>query len=283
MAIQHYERIPLDADLQGAPLADRATVLAEVLRLLESARADLEGVTDAELATYRARVQPTGFEVRNTVNAMLARYYLISGQWQNALDAAQRVSLSVIPVFTYPDPQRNPIEQYAFGLNYVGARQTFVDEAEPNDRRPAYWVNTTAALLPANPPMQLRPIRQYATRNDPFPVYLPGEMLLIRAEAQARLGNLQTARELINQVRTRCTPQPANQPAACLPALTEAQLPTLEAILRQIAYERRYELYMQGLRWEDLRRLGQYAGRTLNLNFLPLPLSECQLNPAVNC
>jgi starch-binding outer membrane protein, SusD/RagB family len=283
MAIQQYERIPVDATLQGAPLQDRATVLADIIGLLEAARVDLASVTDAELATFRTRAQPTGFDLRNTVNAMLARYYLMNGQWQNAITAAERVNLNVISVFTYPDPQRNPIEQYAFGLNYVAALRSFVDEAQPGDQRPAYWVNTAAALLPANPPVPLQPLRQYSTRNEPFPVYLPGEMLLIRAEAHARLNQLPQARALINQVRTKCQPAPANQPAACLPALTDAQLPDLDAILRQVAIERRYELYMQGLRWEDLRRLGQYVGRAPKLAFLPLPLSECQLNPAAQC
>jgi len=283
MAIQQFERIPLDTNLQGAPLADRATVLAEVLRLLESARADLGTVSDADLATYRARAQPAGFDLRNTVNAMLARYYLINGQWQEAITAAERVNLGVISAFTYPTPQRNPIEQYAFGLNYVAALQAFVQEAQPGDQRPAFWVNTGAATLPANPPQGLLPIRQYAAQNDPFPVYLPGEMLLIRAEAHARLNQFGQARTLINQVRTRCQPSPANQPAACLPALTDAQLPDQAAILRQVAIERRYELFMQGLRWEDLRRLGPLVGRAPRINFLPLPLAECQLNPAFNC
>ena len=54
------------------------------------------------------------------------------------------------------------------------------------------------------------------------------------------------------------------------------------AILKQIAYERRYELYMQGTRWEDTRRLGS-GGNTVTFQFLPLPAAECRANPNAGC
>lgn len=284
MAIQQYERVPIDADIAGAVPQPRPVVLAEVIRLLESARTDLAPFTDANLAAFRARALSPGFDLRNTVDAMLARYYLISGQYQQANDAAARVNLNSVSVFTFPTPTVNPVQNYAFGLLYVGGLQSFVTEAEPGDQRPAFWLNTTAPLLTSTqgtPPVRLYPLRQYSGQNDPYPVYLPGEMLLIRAEAQARLGNLDQARTLINQVRSKAPT--AVTPGANLPALTAAQLPTQAAILRQIAYERRYELYMQGLRWEDLRRLGQFAGRQPKASFLPLPESECQTNPNAGC
>ncbi len=284
MAIQQYERVPIDADIAGAMPQPRPVVLAEVIRLLESARVDLAPFTDANLAAFRARALTPQFDLRNTVDAMLARYYLISGQYQQANDAAARVNLNSVSVFTFPAPTRNPVEAYAFGLLYVGGLESFVTEAEPGDQRPAFWLNTTASLITSTqgtPPVRLYPLRQYSGENDPYPVYLPGEMLLIRAEAQARLNNLDQARTLINQVRTKAPT--ATTPGANLPALTAAQLPTQAAILRQIAYERRYELYMQGLRWEDLRRLGQFAGRQPKASFLPLPQDECQINPNAGC
>jgi hypothetical protein len=286
MAIQHYERVPIDADIAGPVPQPRPVVLAEVIRLLESARTDLAGVTDAQLATFRGRALTPQFDLRNTVDAMLARYYLISGQFQQADVAAARVNLNSVSVFTFPTPTRNPIENYAFGARYVAGLRSFVTEAEPGDQRPAFWLNTTATVINSphtTPATPLLPLRQYSQQNDPYPVYLPTEMLLIRAEAQARLGNLAQARTFINQVRTRTATATSITPGAGLPALTAEQLPTLEAILRQVAYERRYELYMQGLRWEDLRRLGQFAGRQPKATFLPLPEGECQINPNAGC
>jgi starch-binding outer membrane protein, SusD/RagB family len=287
MLIQQFEQIPLDADPQGAPLQPRAVVLDEILSQLSQARQTLQQ-PGLDLAGFNTRVLGSAaapaLNLPNTIDAMIARYSLLAGQYQNAITAVERVNLGIISELRFPDPAQNPIWNYHFGLNYTAARQSFVDEAEPGDQRPAFWVNVTGAPpATAFPNIPLRPIRAFGTRNDPIPLYLPGEMLLIRAEAHARLNQLPQARTLINQVRTRCQPSPANQPAACLPTLTEAQLPDQAAILRQIAYERRYELFMQGLRWEDLRRFGPLVGRQPSAMWLPLPLQECQANPAVNC
>lgn len=281
MAAQQYAELPLDAAVQGAPLVPRAQVFAEVIRLLESARADLGRATEAELATFRTRGLSTGFDLRNTVDAMLARYYLFTGQHQQALDAASRVNLGVTSLLIYNDPDANPIWNYATQLRYVSPLKSFADAAEPGDRRVEFWINTAAAPFNGNPPVALLPFNYYNNRNAAFPAYLPGEILLIRAEAQARLGDLDAARGLINQVRTKTGT--AALPGAQLPALTAAELPDLAAVLRQIAYERRYELYSQGLSWEDVRRLGEFSGETLKVDFLPTPESECRNNPNASC
>jgi hypothetical protein len=133
-----------------------------------------------------------------------------------------------------------------------------------------------------NPPtLQLAQFRFYGTRNAPFPVYLPGEMLLIKAEAEAQLGDLTSAINDINAVRTKAPT--ANTPGAQLAPLTAAQLDTKNKVLAEIAYERKYELFSQGLRWEDLRRLGSIIGVQPKLPFLPMPQAECTTNPNAGC
>jgi hypothetical protein len=112
-------------------------------------------------------------------------------------------------------------------------------------------------------------------------VYLPGEILLIRAEAEAQLNDLPSAINDINAVRTKTGS--ATTPGAQLPALTAVQLNTRDKILAQIARERQYELYSQGLRWEDLRRLGSLIGVQPRVDFLPMPQSECNTNPNAGC
>jgi hypothetical protein len=282
MAAMQYEELPIDAALGGGVPVPRAEVFAEVIRLLESARGDIADVSDAELTGFRTRALTGSFDLRNTIDAMLARYYLYTGQWQQALDAAERVNLGVVSLITYPNPAINPIHNYSVIAVYVAPLQSFVDEAEAGDDRVAFWVDVDGARPLGTPPtLLLRPFEFYANRNAPFPVYLPGEMLLIMAEAQARLGQLGEAVDLINDVRAKAGT--ANTPGATLPALDPADLNTLELVLAQIAYERRYELYSQGLRWEDLRRLGQYVDRQPKAAFLPLPQSECTTNPNTNC
>ncbi|HEX6053881.1 MAG TPA: RagB/SusD family nutrient uptake outer membrane protein [Gemmatimonadaceae bacterium] len=282
--IQIYERVPVDIDAAGgAQPKERAEVLDTVLTLLESARTDLEGISNADLAAFRSRALGAGFDLRNTIDAMLARYYLIDGQYENAIAAADRVNLAILSVLEYPAPTRNPIENLAFQLQYVGGLQSFASGAEPGDRRPAYWVNVAAASLPANPSdSAVKPLRKYSTPNEPFPVYLPDEMRLIKAEALTRTGNFAAAAELVNAVRTQ-TAAPVDEPLAGLPALPASALDTESELLAQIAYERRYELFMQGLRWEDTRRLGTAITTTPTFDFLPLPLTECQVNPNSGC
>ena len=282
MAALQYERLPITASSAGAPLLPRAEVLTEVIRLLESARTDINSVSDAQLAGFKSTAVSPGFDVKNTIDAMLARYYLFTGQYQQAIDAAKRVDPSVVSLLTYPNPAINPIYDYSSVSVYVAALKSFATDAEPNDQRVPFWVNVAGTPPAGNPPtVALLPFQLYGTRNAPFPVYLPGEMLLIQAEAEARLGHLSTAVDLINQVRAKTGT--ANTPGAQLPPVSATVLDTEAEVLAQILYERRYELYSQGLRLEDLRRLGQYAGKAPKVQFLPLPQSECLTNPNANC
>jgi hypothetical protein len=240
-------------------------------------------VSVADLATFRARALGPGIDLTNTINAMLARYYLMDGQYDAAIAAANRVNLGVLSVLQYPAPTRNPIENLAFQLEYVGGLQSFVNAAQPGDRRPAYWVNTAAAAVPGNPSDSVvKPLKKYSTPNEPFPLYLPDEMKLIKAEALTRTNHLAAASALVNEVRTP-TSSAVDEPVAGLPALPASALDTQAKLLAEIAYERRYELYMQGLRWEDTRRFGAALTTTPTFPFLPLPLTECQVNPNSGC
>ena len=279
MLIQQYERVPITISDASVP-QPRAVVLDTILSLLESARADLGTVTDAQLSTFRTQVVGEGFNQRATTDAMLARYYLIAGRYNDAIAAADRVPLNVLSVFQYPDPNSNPIWSVGISASYVAPLQSFVNQAEPGDRRPDYWVNTTGARPAANPPdTLLRPFRKYSTRNEPFPVYLPDEMKLIKAEAFARTNRLAEALVMINQVRTQTTSS-VDEPVAGLPPIV---LATQAEILAEIARQRRYELYEQGLRWEDTRRFGTAVTTTPTFTWLPLPQRECQTNPTNPC
>jgi len=258
-------------------------VLDTVLTLLEQARSDLNGVSAADLATFRARALGPGIDLQNTINAMLARYYLMDAQYDAAIAAANRVNLGVLSLLTYPSPTRNPIENLAFQLQYVGGLQSFVSQAQPGDRRPAYWVDAAAAALPGNPSDSIvKPLKKYSTPNEGYPLYLPDEMKLIKAEALTRTNQLAAAAALVNEVRTQ-TSSPVDEPLAGQPALPASALDTQAKLLAEIAYERRYELYMQGLRWEDTRRFGTALTTKPTFTFLPLPLTECQVNPNSGC
>lgn len=277
MGVMQYEHLAPDVAVGGAVLLPRADVRDTVLALLESARTELASFTDADLSAFTSRVMGSGVNLRATIDAMLARYYLQDEQYQKAIDAATRVSPTVLSTLAYPAPTTNPIWGLAINIDYVGGTYNFVNAAEPGDRRPAYWLQTTTAPVAGNPGDSLSyTLKKYGTQNEAFPLWLPDEMKLIQAEAYARLNNLPQARTLINQVRTQAS-SPVDEPVAGLPALTDAQLPDLNTVLRQIGYERRYELFQQALRWEDTRRLPITSSVTFP--FLPLPSTECRDNP----
>lgn len=281
MAAMQYASLPLGADVDGATLVPREQVLAEVIRLLESARTDIAGVTDAELAGFKSRALTPSFDLRNTIDAMLARYYLYTNQYDEAIAAAERVDLSVVSLFTYPDPDLNPIYNYSAIAGYTAALTAWAEAAEPGDQRVTFWADTAGAPPAAASYAPIDPFALYGTRNAPIPAYVPGEMLLIQAEAHARQGDLARAVELINEVRTKSGT--ATTPGAELPPVSALVLDTEAEVLAQIAYERRYEMYSQGTIWEDLRRLGQYIGLEPKLDFLPTPQSECTTNPNAGC
>ena len=280
MMVQQYERVIITVSLEGSTPQPRAIVLDTILTLLESARSDIAGVSDADLAGYRSRVAGTGFDLRNTIDAMLARYYLIAGQYSNAIAASDRVSRTILSVLAYPTPGRNPIENLSLQLAYVAGLRSFATQAETGDRRPNYWLNTTIAGPNANPPDTLLYfLRKYSTPQESFPLYLPDEMKLIKAEALARTNDLVGAMVLVNEVRTQ-TSSTVDEPVAGLGAVV---LLTQSAVLAEIARQRRYELYMQGMRWEDTRRFGTAVTVTPTLTWLPIPTRECDVNPANPC
>ena len=278
--IQMYEKIPLrvEGTAQDAPFEDRATVLAEILRLLQEARGHLQQT--APSAEFNNTVKAPGFDLQNTIDAMTARYALIAGNQALALEAAQRVNLGVMSEMRFSSIDRNPLHNlwYRSGNGYrMRPEQAFRLQAEAGDRRLGYWVR--AASIDGGEGQRLDEFVRYAAETDPLPFYLPDEMRLIQAEVHARAGRLPEARALVNAVRTQCTPAAPGEPVACLPALSDTQLATQGAILAEILKQRGYELYLQNLRWEDLRRFGAPLKYTWNR----YPLSECDLNDNAPC
>lgn len=109
-----------------------------------------------------------------------------------------------------------------------------------------------------------------ALPTTPWPVYLPGEMTLIKAEAYSRQNDLVNGMAELNKVVTKL---PANDPygvGAGLPpvaGLTQAQL------LDEIYKQRCIELFMSGFKLEDMRRFGR-PNSEKKRNFLPYPFLE---------
>ncbi|MNI66594.1 SusD family protein [compost metagenome] len=106
-----------------------------------------------------------------------------------------------------------------------------------------------------------------------FPIYLPGEMALIKAEAYARQAtpNLSSSLTELNKVVTKTAAADPFGVGAALPALTGTY--TQQQLLDLIYKHRCIELFMSGLKLEDMRRFNQpLADR--KRNFFPYPFPE---------
>lgn len=224
-----------------------------------------------------------GFDLTNTPQALKARYALFAGDYTTALAAANNVNLTVRNEIRFDNANQNPIYQVSTSTNNVFqvVDSTF---GLPLDLRPVYnsdkripfymTITTTAA-----PRWRISGFG--AAINTVWPVYLPGEITLIKAEAQVRkpTPSLVDAIVEINKIRTKT---PAADPFGV--GADEgfyAGAVTADALLTEIYRQRCIELYMQGFKMEDMRRFGR--SNTPNVekkrNFFPYPFRERDNNP----
>ncbi|HEY3279147.1 MAG TPA: RagB/SusD family nutrient uptake outer membrane protein [Gemmatimonadales bacterium] len=277
--IQQYKEIPIDTYNDPAPaFVNRTTALTYVLALLDSAIIQFRAVPPGSEfnTTIRAGAPGVpGLDLRNTIFAMMARYQRIAGNPGAARDAADSVALAVISNMPFSDQAINPIHDLSNRSGYVKPVDSLRLQAESADARIAYLVKDTTIAGNAQP---LDRFVQYASNGAAIPIYLRGEVMLIRAEALLDLADLPGARTAVNAVRTKCGGA-ADQPKACLPALADTLLDTDPEIRAEIYRQRRFELFATGLRWEDARRQGLVGvGSLAHRCWLLYPQSERNVN-----
>ncbi|GAB4032657.1 RagB/SusD family nutrient uptake outer membrane protein [Spirosoma jeollabukense] len=267
-----FEQSPITMG-NNVPFVPRAQVFKEAITTLETAATQLAAAPVSANFTNKA---VTGVDIPNTIQALIARYALFSGDYDKAIAAAAKVDLSKKSVFNFDDNTRNPLFEYTFGnLNVfqpTNANLGLTGALAPSsaDKRIAFLTkpSTNTAVTP------VIATAYYTANNAAIPVYLPGEMMLIQAEAYARKGDLGNAVTQLNRVLTKTTD--AFGLGAGLPAYAGAQ--TADAILTEIYRNRQIELAYQGFRLEDSRRFGRpgpgTTGAERNRNFFPYPLTE---------
>ncbi len=275
---EFFEQAPLVTG-DNAPFVPRAQLLAEAVTQLEAAAAQLAATPVS--ADFTAKIVP-GLDLPNTLQALIARYSLEAGNYDKALAAAAKVDLTKKSVFNFDDNTRNPIFEVAFGNRNV---------FEPTDASlglsgalaPTAADQRLPFLVRANPTAtQNRGLAFYTANSAPIPVYLPGEILLIQAEAAARKGDLPGAVGALNKVLTKTPAQDAYGLGAALPPYAGALTP--EAVLLEILRNRDIELAFQGFRLPDSRRFGRPGpsapGAERNRTFYPYPRTERENNSA---
>jgi hypothetical protein len=277
--VQFFEKIPLTNGL-NADFSPRADVLQKVITVLESVDADL--ATTNPSAKFLSKV-PAGIDIKNTVKALLARYYniqsMITGTYNaasgnKALTFAAAASQTVKSEFRFTATTTNPLGEWNFTVNVFGAidstlglKNGLAPVPASTDPRIGFYISRTGPTT--------FPLKAFALNTTaPYPVYLPGEMNLIIAENHARQGTFASSKTALDAVRTKTTDIygiGAAQPAYSGP-LTAVDL------LQDIYKQRRLEMFLSGQELEDSRRFGRPAPNSpteeRNRTFYPYPLIE---------
>lgn len=269
-----FEQSPITTGT-NVPFVPRVQVFKEAINTLEAAATQVAATPVSANFTSKA---VTGIDIPNTIQALIARYALFSGDYDKALTAAAKVDLTKKSVYNFDDNTRNPLFEVTFGnLNVfqpTNANLGLTGALAPDgsDKRIAFLTkpSTNTAVAP------VIATAFYTANNAAVPVYLPGEMLLIQAEAYARKNDLVNSVTALNKVLTKTAAQDAFGVGASLPAYMGPQ--TADAILTEIFRNRQIELAYQGFRLEDSRRFNRpgpgATGAERNRNFFPYPQTE---------
>lgn len=281
---QFYEKIPLVTEV-NAPFSNRVDVLLKIVQVLESVDADL--ATTNPSAKFLSKL-PAGIDIKNTVKALLARYYnmhsmatgtYVTASGTKAITYAQAASLTTKSEFRFSALTTNSFGENALGGNVfaavdstLGLKNGLAPVPASSDPRVGFYIRRVGGILLMN--------GFGATNIVSIPVYLPGEMNLIIAENHARAGSFPASKTALDLVRTKVTDVygiGANQLAYTGP-LTTVDL------LNDIYVQRRLELFLSGMELEDSRRFNRIApiapptpinaNAERNRTFYPYPLTE---------
>jgi hypothetical protein len=258
----------------AAPFVDRIAVLNEAISILEAAGTELAKAPIP--AAFSSRIA-AGIEYPNTINALIARYALMAGNNDKALTAANLVSLAatVKSEFRHDDLTRNALFESSFGNKNVSEPFDKLFslplglQTPSNDGRLGFFYSAGGTL-------NLGRASFFTSNSSALPVYRPGEVTLIKAEALARKNDLTNATVELNKILQKAAAADAYLIGANQPAYAGAN--TQDAILTEIYKQRCIELYLTGMRLEDSRRFNRPASERTR-NFLPYPFSERDNNP----
>ncbi|MCF2442893.1 RagB/SusD family nutrient uptake outer membrane protein [Dyadobacter sp. CY345] len=247
----------------------REEVLKEAVATLETAATAVAAT--APSADFTTRVA-NSIDMPNTIQALIARYSLMLGDYDKSLAAANKVDLTKKSAFNFDDVSQNPIFFSSFGnrnvTEPVNTALGMPDALKPEagDKRVNFYTQTAA-------PTRNLGTGFFTSNTAQIPVYLPGEITLIKAEILARQGSIDAAVTELDKVRTKTTDVWGI--GAALPAYSGARDAT--SVLTEIYKNRGIELFMSGLKLDDSRRFGRPASER-NRDWYPYPTNERQNN-----
>ena len=302
---QYWEKVTLNNDSDNnAQFVDRMEGYQAAISYLSDAQDIFDNNANAT-ALINGTIS-SSFSIVDVIHVLKARYYMELGEYQSAYDEANAVDMTTKSQWDYDGGSiKNPVYEQILDanatLNYLPIDQLGMLSAHPleaGDTRADFYLDNATGVIMQDIDCNndlYHPAGFWSTDSSPIPVYLSGEVLLLKAEAKARLGgnaNLSDAVALIDQVRTKTPAADSFGVGASLPAWTGD--PTSQAdVLDEIYKNYAAELYMQGLRFPIHRRFYPHYLDNIDWNsvdrcslervnnFYPYPDSERANNP--NC
>lgn len=266
---QFWEQAPINTSVD-ASFSTRDAALTEAVRLLSEASSQASGAIPSAINSAIG----TDIDLPNAIKALSARYNLMLNNLDAANTDANAVDLSSTSVFSFDNITPNPvfrsslITQNVYDVNPdFGLSGDLAPD--PNDGRIAFYLTPNAESGKGF----------FTSDNAPIPIYLPGEMILIKAEVAARQNQIDNAITELDKVLTKMDdPFGVN---AALPAYSGDN--SQDAVLLEIYKNRAIELFMLGLKLEDSRRFNRPGPNDTdperNRNFYPYPNVERDNNP----
>lgn len=271
-----WEKVPAGTG-ENVSFITRAEAYTKIIDEIDLALAEISAnpISSAFLGTI-----PAGIDIPNTLKALKARYALYVGNYDLALSTANSVDLNKASSFMHnATVNQNGIYNAVTGSNnlWQPIDDTFGLPAElapeSADQRILFYLAVNENVAPK---WRMNGFAQSISSQ--WPVYLPGEITLIKAEAYARQASPDVAAALI-ELNKIITKQPSQDPfgvGAGLPALAGPL--TLDQILVEVYKQRSIEMYISGQRLEDSRRLDRPQSERKR-NFLNYPFRERDHNP----
>jgi hypothetical protein len=262
-----WEKVPDTVGI-NVPFIDRIDGYKKAIAVLNMGINAYKANTPSTLVLGRL---PADIDILNTLYAIKARYSLYAGDYSTAIAAANLVDLTKKSVFSFDALNQNPVFESATATNNVyqpvdstlGLPPSLAPDM--NDKRIPFYIAINPSVAP-----RYRINGFYATGTTHVPVYLSGEMMLIKAEAYARTNQLPEALIELNRVITK---KPSADPNGVGADLVPIGSLSQQQILTEIYRQRCIELFMSGLKLEDMRRFGR-ATTERKRNFFPYPFAE---------
>lgn len=267
---QYWENVPASTG-KNVTFMTRINGFNKAIATIDNA---LATIAANPMSTAVINNLPPGIDIVNTLNALKARYALFAGNFPLALASANLVDITKRSTFNFDVLALNPIFETATASNNVfqpinanlGLTGIFTPDAA--DGRLLFHTSRNLTVAPL-----VRISGFGATGQTAMPIYLPSEMTLIRAEVLVRqqTPDLTNALAELNKVVTKTAAADPFGIGANLPPIVGPL--TAPQLLDQIYRNRCIELYMSGLKLEDMRRFAQPT-TDRKRNFFPYPFTE---------